>query len=247
MEHWFRNYGISIGLILGLLLQFKPLSAQEKQVNRSNQQWVQYYHRRNLSAKWLLSYDAGWRQRDELKNPSQALARAGMHFRPNNSTLLGAGFALFFFFRDDKLSRTELRPYQELMFNSGDSKIAINHRIRAEERMFSEVSEDQGFNQFNFRFRYRLQATIPILQFGKAGRGRELSAQIADEVFINAGKTIVYNALDNNRIIAGSVIKCNENLQVSLSYMFQFGQRNSPGVYESSDVLWLTFVHTTSR
>jgi hypothetical protein len=59
-------------------------------------------------------------------------------------------------------------------------------------------------------------------------------------VFINAGRNIVYNTFDNNRLVIGPVVQWGPDLQVGLLYNHQYGHRNRPETYEDSDILWLT-------
>ncbi len=62
---------------------------------------------------------------------------------------------------------------------------------------------------------------------------------IGDEIFINAGKEIIYNRFDNNRILVGSTFQINKNLNLSFIYNYQLGQRNNKAAYEHSDIFWL--------
>ena len=61
-----------------------------------------------------------------------------------------------------------------------------------------------------------------------------------DEVFINAGREIVYNFFDNNRLMLGPSVQFGKDFSIGLLFNHQFGQRNRPATVESSEILWLT-------
>jgi hypothetical protein len=71
---------------------------------------------------------------------------------------------------------------------------------------------DDGY-LFNFRARYNILGQIPLgRQQFKSG---SMSLVLSNEVFINAGKEVVYNTFDQNRAFAGFALHINshDNLQ----------------------------------
>ena len=206
---------------------------QEKQKSYSNQQWIQYYNTLKLSGRFLIKTDGGYRVKNNFAEPSQFISRTGLYHKIMPRMQLGAGFAfLGFYGSDSKINRLEYRPYQELLINDKYDKFKTQHRIRIEQRFFSAVN---GENYFYHRFRYRFLFKIPLLRKDNL----RLDLNLADEIFIHGGKDVVYNVFNQNRLMIGTTLNINKNLAFTLTYNSQYAGKNSPGVYEYSNIVWL--------
>lgn len=214
--------------------------SQTKTINRSNQQWLQYYGQLQLPKKWVLSFDGGFRWKDGDK--LLYIGRAGLGYQLKERLRLSAGFATQGTFQNDKLNTIEYRPYQELFHLLFDKKVLIQQRLRVEERFFYHLVTDS--HDFNFRYRYQITSSIPIVSLSQSRRGRRLALLISEEVFFNSGPKIVYNSFDRNRIVVGPSIHFSESISLAISYMYQFSKLNAPGSYTSDHVAWLTVRHT---
>jgi hypothetical protein len=95
-----------------------------------------------------------------------------------------------------------------------------------------------GEDRYIWRFRYQLQFNIHISSIGQ--KGTAVLLNIGDEIFLNAGKEIVYNVLDQNRFVVGPAIRFPSGWQAGLAYNFQFGVANVPSTYLKSNIFWLT-------
>jgi len=78
-----------------------------------------------------------------------------------------------------------------------------------------------GYN-FNWRFRYNVAITFPL-------RGNVVQAKTPflffnDEIHINAGKEIVNNYFDQNRLFVGLGYQFTSHLNAQLGYMYVFQQ-----------------------
>jgi hypothetical protein len=143
----------------------------------------------------------------------------------------------------------EYRLYQEISTNQGAGKIKTQHRFRAEARFFKKFLADRDTTvaSFNFRFRYRLSFSIPLLSISERHPAMMLFLNLGDELLINAGPKIIYNTFDNNRFFVGLNFQANNKFGFTITYINQFGQRNFPATYEQSDILTLGISHTLMR
>ena len=232
---------INIVVILSLMTFCFNVLAQEKNVESSNQQWIQYYNQLKLSDEWALLADAGFRWKEKLENKSQYITRFGIGYQLHKNICVATGVAFLGYYASDKRSKMEFRPYQELIFKQNFEKIKIQHRFRTEQRFFNQVvgGEITGEDFFNWRFRYRFFVTVPILNLSANNPEGKLSLNIGDEIFINAGKEIVNNVFDQNRVLIGPVFQINKNISVSLTYNAQFASTTIAGTYRYTSVLWL--------
>lgn len=217
-------------------MPFCFLSVQaQKNIQYGNQQWIQYYTRILLNDHWYIPADAGIRWRSGLEELSQHIVRAGIGYQFNSGITVGAGITQSGFYSDGHLRSSEIRPYQEASFTQAWNKISLINRLRLEERFFSY--RDGRRSEFNFRLRYRLMLNMPLFTFHSPGR--KLSLLLGDELFLNAGKNIVYNTFDQNRIVTG-IQYSTGNLDLALNYNHQFAARNAPGKFMQEYILWLT-------
>jgi hypothetical protein len=215
--------------------------AQEKTIKRGNQQWLQYYTQMKLSDKWILLADAGYRMANNFRNSSQYLVRAGINYTLSPNIQVGAGFAHFATFSEGKINRDEFRPYEELGIKSKLGNIDINNRVRIEERFFNPVVDGhiKGPGAFNFRFRDALTVNIPLFNLSKTDKDKKILLSIGDEIFLNAGKHIVYNVFDQNRFVISPTIQFSKDLSVSFTYNRQFAATNVAATYNQTNVIWL--------
>lgn len=222
--------------------------SQNKTVKHSNQQWVQYYSHLDLSDRWILMIDGGFRWKERFNERLIYIGRVGLGYQLNPKLRLTAGIASTGAYLPTGLNEMEFRPYQELFYSDHYNKIIIHHRLRMEERFFKDVV-DGNFSKghdFNYRFRYQVSVSIPLINFSRENNDRQLSLNVGDEIFINAGKEIVYNILDKNRLVIGPTFQLNKNFNVGISYNFQFLHLNAPATYAHDDVIWLTVRHQMS-
>lgn len=225
-----------------LLLHFYLLS-QSKNTTLNNQQWIQYYFTGNLNKKWTFTADGGFRVKDNFSENSQFLFRTGTMAGLSGSVKIGGGFAVLGFYETNDLAQIEFRPYQELVVKQSEGIFSYSHRLRVEERIFENIASESTHSSsgFNLRFRYQLKSAISLWEFGSPHQS--LSLILANEIFINAGKEIIYNVFDQNRLMIGPRFSLTKNLDLSLIYNYQYSSRNLPNRYDITHIFWLRAYH----
>lgn len=225
-------------LTLSTVLIFFGHPYCQKTVNRNEQLWLQYYNQIKLSDKFSLLSDFGVRTKTGVSNWYQITSRISLNYNINKNIQGVSGFALFTTFKENIASTIELRPYKEFNITNQIDKIKIQNRLRLEYRNFSTY----GISSNNFRLRYRLFCTYPLMSLSKNKPDSKLLLYFGDELFINFGKSIIYNTLDNNRLLLGLGFQLNNALTCSITYNYQYGRRGKQ-LYEHSDILWITVNH----
>lgn len=238
MVPWYK-FTIAIGLFFFMLVS-SPVLGQTKEVRHGNQQWLQYYTDLVLGDKFLLLTDGGFRWRNGFGDPSQYIIRSALALQPDPNFHLAAGFAFLGFYSDGEVDRTEIRPYQEMQFKNSLGKLKLQHRIRAEQRIFRYA--DNKASAFNHRFRYRIMLEVPLLSF--SNNEKTVSFNIGDEILVNAGKRIVYNIFDHNRLLFGPSLKLNDQLSFSILYNQIYAKANDPNSYSLNQNLWIGVKHS---
>jgi hypothetical protein len=226
---------------------FWTVGFSQRKTIHSDQQWIQYYSQFELSKKWIGGFDAGYRWKDGER--FQYIARVGIGYQLNQRFRISSGFATTGNYTNSDLTRIEFRPYEEILHSGGGKRILFLQRFRVEERFFKILAQDAipASHDFNFRFRYQISLSIPIVTLSQSRPDKRISLGISDEVFINAGKEIVYNTFDRNRIVVGPIFHFSKSFSVALSYMMQYTKLNQPATYNWDDVVWLTARHTIHK
>ena len=138
--------------------------------------------------------------------------------------------------------RPEIRPHQEItLYHAPFGRLKISHRYKAEERFFLKSTPEEQVD-FNWRFRYKLEAQWP-LQPEKKGAGAVL-LRAYDEIMVNAGKNIVYNVFDQNRVYGSVQVGLSNQWAVEVAYIHWFQQRPSGTQFYNRNIARLTLTHT---
>jgi len=142
--------------------------------------------------------------------------------------------------QDIEVSIPELRPMQVVTHHPKSAgKWSLVYRFMLEERFIRKHSEkalQDGYN-FNFRFRYLFGGALPLIYSKKEETPqKKVSLNLSGEFMLNYGK-IIENTFNQSRLIAGGSYHINPNLQLNLSYIHWFLQRNTGANYVRWDIL----------
>jgi hypothetical protein len=135
--------------------------------------------------------------------------------------------------------RSEIRPHQEVNYAHSTGKLKFSHRMKVEERFFLKTKSSG--QDFNFRFRYKFQIQIPLTP---SNNKYPMALNLFDEIMFNAGKSIVHNVFDQNRIYAGFQTKLSDAWASEIGYMNWFQQRPSDSGFFDRHILRLAFTHS---
>lgn len=238
----------SIGVVF--LWLFTNSAFAQKEVTKQNLVWYGVFTTVNFNERWNFQNEI---QERHFINPTaqhQFIVRSHLHRMLGKSgweTSIGA--CVFLQNPNDpnatvKLTVPEIRPHLEFAYKQKLDKATIDHRFRAEARFFHNTNENRteledGFQYSNYRFRYKLQATVPLF---KIDENRAVKFKTSDELFINAGNKIVTNVFDQNRIYAGFNLDVLKNLSVEVGYLNWF-QQKPDGHFFNRDILRFTVFH----
>lgn len=194
--------------LLPLLLFTELLFAQTKSVTHQNLYWLRYYNQLTISKKLVWHNEFENRRFFENNRQHHFIAHTRLHYKVLPKTELAAGLTYSLQSPQDpnassSLVVPEIRGVQELSWSQGLTKrFTLQHRFRIDERFIRRNNGTMLFegSDFNFRFRYRLQGNLLLT---KPENPKPLTLKISDELMINAGKNIVYNQFDQNRLALG--------------------------------------------
>lgn len=222
----------------------------QKSITNQNLIWYGYFQTLQFSPKWYWQTEI---QERHFVNPStqhQFIVRGHLHkILGNSGWETSIGMCLFLQNPNDpkavnKLTVPELRPHIEFAKKQKFKFLTLDHRYKLEARFFHNTNAaktdlENGYNFGNYRFRYRLQASILAWQIDET---RALKLKVSDEIHLNMGSKIVKNVFDQNRIYAGLSIDILPDLTFDVGYLNWF-QQSAIGNFFNRDILRLTVFH----
>jgi len=242
------RYTLLLITVLAFVLNSHQAIGQSKNISYSDQQWFQYFSRIQISTKGLILLDGGYRFRNSFSEPSLYILRAGYGINIGENATLQFRMAHLGFYNGQSWNKVEYRPSQELVVRHQAGKMKIKQRFMIEERYFNQkISEDSNVvSSFNFRFRYQIMTALKIGKLSNKKEGTGILLNIGNEVFLQAGKPIVYNVFDQNRLLLGFTFKLSPNLAISTIYNHQFRSVNIANSYKQDYVFWLGIRHSAN-
>jgi hypothetical protein len=226
------------------------LTLAQKQVDHQQLIWFAYFNTLKLDQKWWLISELQERRFIHSFKPHQFLVRTHVNRELGSGWDVAAGMCLFLQSPNDPESSSslivpELRPHFEFNLRQKLSWITIDHRYKFEARFFHHVNEDNtsledGYSFGNFRARYRLQFSLPLL---KIADDRYLKLKAGDEILFNLGKEVIHNFFDQNRIAIALSFDFSPDLTFEAGYLNWFQQQKSGNKYFDRDILRISLDH----
>lgn len=224
------------------------LHSQTKQVTNQNLYWIRYNNQMSLNKKWTLQNELENRRFFVPNRQHHFITHSRLHYKvlPNVDMAFGLTYSLQSPQNPNLTSGLvvpEIRPVQEVNYiNPVTKQLAIQHRVRIDERFIhkndSKVLTD-GYD-FNFRFRYRLQASYKLAQ--KESK-MPTTLKISNEFMVNAGDKIIYNQFDQNRIYIAVDQGLSKNISAELGYIHWYQQRATGYQFFDREIIRLTMYH----
>lgn len=228
------------------LFIYTKLPAQAKQITHANQVWYGYYPQLRLSKHYGLWADFELHQKDHfVSNLSQSVFRLAGTYYINDNSKLTAGYTFIDYYPAEKhlhISQPEHAGWQQVQWFTNYRKKKMMQWIRLEERFRRNVIDDYTLANsytYTWRARYNIYYTLPLSKKGIAAH--KISAAIGDEIYINFGKHIVNNYLDQNRIFLGFSYMVNSHDNLVFGYMNSFQQQPAGNQYKAMNVVRLSF------
>ena len=220
--------------------------SKSKEVTERTHAWLGYVSQSRFSQKWGMWFDFNGRFIDLPENQFQLILRPALIYYVTDELRFMAGYCYGYNTAPKNLSTNwdEHRPWQQVFVRKKYNGFQTRQWLRFEQRFIQKVAQDKltGDYGFNFRFRYSFMITVPL-------KGKEVKARIPffvaqDEIFINAGKDIIYNYFDQNRLFIGFGYAFSDQLTFQLGYMNIFQQRPSGNEFFNNHAIRLFFFHT---
>lgn len=134
----------------------------------------------------------------------------------------------------------EFRFWQQFLFVQEVGRVKFYHQFRFEERWRRDHFKGDKYH-FSQRYRYKFTAYTP-LNHNHIQNKTLFLAQNA-EVFIQSGKQIQYNNLEEIRIFNGLGYLLNNNFQFQLGFSWHYAQRAEGYRFRRQNIIRLSVYH----
>ncbi len=236
-------------LTLAFVSFFSVLNAaHQKHLFNQQQIWYDFTETIKVRPRWSVIVNLTERHSFHPLFQSQFAARTYFlyHFKSGWST--GTGYAQFTTW-SGKQPVPEFRPEQWIFYRQNFERLKIltlTHRFKIEERFTRNFLGEKLLSgvTFTMRFRYRIGSDITLFTTGKNKNPFKLL--INEEAMLHAGKNIVYNIFDQNRITAGLSYQPVEGTTFSVNYMHLFRQKRTGYEFDNIHTLRIGIEHEFS-
>lgn len=243
-----RIRNIASLLIMLMLSNITSAQTKEKNITHSSGLWLGTYTKYKLTDKWFYYGEYHYRRRNQLiQDMAQIYLRFGATYRPNGNMELTGGIVTPIYWAPNQEAPNidkrvmQYRFWEQALFVQYFDRLKLYHQIRTEQRWKRDYEKNSPFT-LTHRFRYKLSTYIP-LNHHQIIPGT-IFASLYNEIFIQAGKSITYNHLEDNRLFIGAGYMMNESTQVQMGYMLTYRHKGSPYDYEFRHIPRISLYHS---
>jgi hypothetical protein len=218
----------------------------EKEQRSSTGAWFGFYSKYQFNERWAYYGEYHVRRRHGLDDMAQVYLRFGVSYKVKQYFDVTVGFVNPYYWAKDPSDPNvdhvvpQFRLWQQGVLATPFDHILLFHQLRTEQRWARDNLKGAPWN-LTHRFRYKLTTYIPLNK--PAFEKHTLFLSLYNEIFIQAGKSIVYNHLEDNRAFAGLGYNFNEVWQVQGGYMYTFRHDGDPHKYENRHIFRLSVYH----
>lgn len=221
-----------------------PAVAQ-KSFETREQTWLGYFNQTRFSKRSGIWIDLHHRRTGSfIEDGALNIARLGYTYYLTDQVRVTAGYAYAYRYPiEGNPGLGEHRPWQQIQWFDKKAHFNLMQWFRVEERYQPTVSggEETGSYAFNWRFRYNFALTFPLK--GHVVQAKTPFLFFNNEVHVNAGKRIVNNYFDQNRLFLGFGYQFSSHVNAHLGYMYVFQQRPAGNEYLNIHAIRLFLFH----
>jgi len=211
--------------------------------------WFMYFGDHPLSDKWGIHLEGQIRRANTVLTWQQLLLRPGVNYQLTPRVLFTAGYGYVrswpYGGYPAKAAFPEHRFYEQALIKHKVSPLAIQHRLRLEQRLVGVVpapeAEVEGW-QTRHRFRYMLRGDIP-LPIQTNGQQR-FGIALYDEVFWQFGANRGPRSFDQNRAYGALTYKLTPSNRLELGYLYQYIPQRNGLIVEHNHTLQFAWFST---
>ncbi len=169
------------------------------------------------------------------------MLRTSVAYSTNSDLNLSAALSSMDYYGGGAVRSGEYRPSQDIATPHRLWGLHLNHRLRLEERFLRTRRDDlhDPESAFYLRLRYALQLRLLLFRLSEAHPDRRLTLTLGDELLFQASGGDDYGFTVRNRFLVSPFVDLSDRFGLSLNFTQQTTPTAVPGVFRSSEVVWL--------
>lgn len=191
--------------------------------------WFMYMGDHKLSKKFGGHLEAQFRRHDIVISGQQLLLRTGVNYHINDNAFVTAGYCFVETYMYGKFASKsdfpENRFWQQIQLKNQTGKVEIINRYRLEQRFIHlPVLKKDGYSpadKATYQNRIRLMTRVSVPFKGRNIIDKSFYLSVYDEVFLNFGKQVQLNYIDQNRAYIALGYKIPKLGRLEMGYMNQ--------------------------
>ncbi|MEP1095135.1 MAG: DUF2490 domain-containing protein [Cyclobacteriaceae bacterium] len=218
----------------------------EKETRTTSGVWLGIYTKYHFNDRWAYYGEYHVRRRDGINDMAQIYLRFGATYKVAKYLDVTAGFVNPYYWapnqEDPNVDKIvpQYRTWEQAVLATPFEHIKVFHQLRMEQRFKRDYEKGSSF-KLTHRFRYKLTTYIPLNH--KDFTPKTLFLSLYNEIFIQAGKSVVYNHLEDNRAFIGLGYNLSHDLQIQSGYMYTFRHDGAPHKYEHRNIFRFSVYH----
>ncbi|MFM8741351.1 MAG: DUF2490 domain-containing protein [Cytophagales bacterium] len=237
-------------VFLIVLLAISPfIIAQSHQTITQSTEWFMLASNMKLSKKVGFTFDAQFRFSQNFEG-MQHFVRNGLDVYVNQRlSLVPIGYMYVWNYRYGErppaFADNEQRIWQQVFYKHPIGKWRVTHRLRLEQRFLqshnSITGEDNSYNIFRNRLRYRLVGQVPLK--GNNIVPKSFFTGVMNEAFYSWGKDVSTYEIDQNRFFTGVGYQLNKDFFIWPGFFYQYLLRSNGTLQENNIgfLIWVSY------
>lgn len=219
----------------------------EKETSQTMEGWLGLYTKYRLTDKFFYYGEYHYRRKNYMKEMGQVYLRFGATYLVNKNFELTGGIVTPVYWANESMKGPnvdnvvpQFRLWQQFLFVQPFNRAKLYHQIRLEQRWRRSYVKDSPF-LLTYRFRYKLMMYLPLNKPHLVNNTLFFVAY--DEIFIQAGRSIIFDHMEDNRLFLGLGYILNENIQLQAGYTWTFRHAGAPNKYEHRHIPRISVYH----
>ncbi|MCE2613942.1 DUF2490 domain-containing protein [Flavobacteriaceae bacterium D16] len=226
---------VFLGFLIIIFIPAQAISQQgiASETFEQTQFWTSINSTARISKHWGMIADVHLRRENFISDPNFYFLRLGAAYWLNDQiSFVGGGAALWLATETDSGRKyaLERRIYQQALWRALIGKITFLQRVRIEQRWHEVLNTDSGSvdrTRYSTRFRFLISAAVQVFEDPRLPR-----PVLSNEILFHAGKEIIYNTFDQNRLFLGFNQRLSKSLTIDYGYMMVYQQRYTGNQYD---------------
>lgn len=238
------NAALAWSVVFSCWLSAHSVTAQNERIKDVNTSgWYQYNGDHYVAPRWSVHTNLQHRRYQLVRKNQQFAGRIGLNYHLSRWVRLSAGYQYAYSYPYGGYPAAdnvfEHRLYQQLVLKGAEGWVTLTHRYWLEQRWITLPGATDA--TYTNRFRYRLQAVVPLVGKTVAAGTPYLTA--SDEIMVNFGRQVARNIFDQNRAYLALGYKFSAATALEAGYLHQLSAQRNGRIFEYNNILQVSYTY----